>query len=159
VVDSTELADLRAIVANTSLFGSLGYVDQLASDVVNGSAANAHYLGQSLGNLAANSNGTQMEDLVGKWFLGTDHPIASGDVSHVYSSYRQFSGQLFVNGATYDDIRQGYLGDCYFMSTLGETALRDNSAITNMFIVNGDGTYTVKFFNAGQPVYVTVDSY
>jgi hypothetical protein len=159
VIDATELADLRAIVANTSLFGTLSYVDQLAADVVNGSAANAKYLGQSLGNLTANSSSTQMENLVNKWFLGLDHPIASGDVYHVYSSYRQFAGALFVNGATYDDIHQGYLGDCYFMSTLGEAALRDNSAITNMFIVNGDGTYTLKFFNNGQATYVTVDTY
>jgi hypothetical protein len=28
-----------------------------------------------------------------------------------------------------------------------------------MFVVNGDGTYTVKFFNSGQAHYVTVDSY
>jgi hypothetical protein len=159
VIDATELADLRAIVANTSLFGTLSYVDQLAADVVNSSAANAKYLGQSLGNLTANSSSTQMENLVNKWFLGLDHPIASGDVYHVYSSYRQFAGSLFVNGATYDDIHQGYLGDCYFMSTLGEAALRDNAAITNMFIVNGDGTYTLKFFNNGQATYVTVDAY
>jgi Calpain family cysteine protease len=159
VVDATELVDLRAIVANTSLFGTLSYVDQLASDVVNGSAANAKFQGQSLGNLAANSSATQMDNLVNKWFLGADHPVASGDVYHVFSSYRQFSGALFVNGATCDDIHQGYLGDCYFMSTLGEVALRDNSAITNMFIVNGDGTYTVRFFNNGQANYVTVDSF
>jgi Calpain family cysteine protease len=159
VIDATELTDLRAVVANTSLFGTLSYVDQLAADIVNGSAANAKYLGGSLGNLAANSSATQMENLVNKWFLGLDHPVASGDVYHVYSSYRQFSGSLFVGGATYDDIHQGYLGDCYFMSTLGEAALRNNAAITNMFIVNGDGTYTLKFFNNGVANYVTVDTY
>jgi hypothetical protein len=159
VVDATEFADLRAIVANSSLFGTLNYVNQLASDVVNGSAANAKYLGGALGNLAAGATGTKMDNLVNKWFLGVDHPVASGDAYHVYSSYRQFSGSLFVNGATYTDIQQGYLGDCYFMSTLGEAALRNNAAITNMFIVNGDGTYTLKFFNNGAATYVTVDSY
>ena len=51
------------------------------------------------------------------------------------------------------------LGDCYFMCSLAETALKNPSAITNMFIVNGDGTYTVRFYNAGTPQYVTVDSY
>jgi hypothetical protein len=159
VIDATELADLRAIVANTSLFGSLGYVDQLAADIVNGSAANASYQGQALGNLVADSSATKMENLVNKWFLGLDRPNAVGDSQHLFSTYRQFAGSLFVNGATYDDVHQGYLGDCYIMTALAETSLRDNSAITNMFIVNGDGTYTVKFFNNGQPVYVTVDSY
>jgi hypothetical protein len=153
VIDATELTDLRAIVANTSLFGTLSYVDQLAADVVNANAANAKYLGQSLGNLSAGAASTKMDNLVNKWFLGLDHPTATG------YTYRQFSGTLFVSGAAYTDIKQGYLGDCYFMSTLGEIALRNNSAITNMFIVNGDGTYTVKFFNNGTATYVTVDSY
>ena len=159
IIDATEMTDLKAIVANTSLFGTGEYVDKLAADVVNGSVANAKYLGQTLGNLGAGSTTAKMENLIGKWFLGTDHPVASGDAYHQYSAYRQFSGTLFVNGATYTDIKQGYLGDCYFMSTLGEVALRNSSAITNMFIVNGDGTYTVKFFNNGQANYVTVDSY
>ena len=159
LIDATELADLRAIVANTALFGTLDYVDQLAADVVNASVANAHYQGQTLGNLAANSTAAQMENLINKWFLGLDHPVGSGDEQHVYMYYLQFSGSLFVNGATYDDIRQGFLGDCYFVSTLAETALRNNSAILNMFVDNGDGTYTVKFFNNGQPTYVTVDTY
>jgi Calpain family cysteine protease len=159
IIDSTELTDLKAIVANTSLFGTLSYVDQLAADIVNGNVANAKYQGQPLGYLAAGTSTAKMENLVGKWFLGLDHPVASGDAYGQYSSYRQFSGSLFVNGATYTDIKQGYLGDCYFMSTIGEVALRNPSAITNMFIVNGDGTYTVKFFNNGQATYVTVDSY
>jgi hypothetical protein len=158
-IDATELADLRAIVANTALFGNLDYVDQLAADVVNGSVANAKYLGGTLGNLVANSSSTQMDNLVNKWFLGLDHPIASGDSYNTYSSYRQFSGSLFVNGATYTDIKQGYVGDCYLVSSLAEAALRDNSAITSMFIVNGDGTYTLKFYNSGAPTYLTVDSY
>ena len=93
-----------------------------------------------------------MEKLVNKWFLGLDRPTAGG-------AYRQVAGQLFVNGATYTDIHQGYLGDCYFMSSLGEVALKNQAAITNMFIVNGDGTYTVRFYHNGVAEYVTVDSY
>jgi len=93
-----------------------------------------------------------MEKLINKWFLGLDRPTAGG-------TYRNVSGQLFVGGAAYSDINQGYLGDCYFMASLGETALRNPSVITNMFVVNGDGTYTVRFYNNGRPEYVTVDSY
>jgi hypothetical protein len=93
-----------------------------------------------------------MEKLINKWFLGLDRPTAGG-------TYRNVAGQLFVNGATYSDINQGYLGDCYFMASLGETALRNPSVITNMFVVNGDGTYTVRFYRNGTPEYVTVDSY
>jgi hypothetical protein len=63
-----------------------------------------------------------------------------------------------VGGAAYTDVNQGQVGDCYLMASLAETALRSPSTITNMFIVNGDGTYTVKFFNYGQAEYVTVDA-
>mgnify|MGYP007071135499 CR=1 FL=1 len=37
-------------------------------------------------------------------------------------------------------------------------ALKNPSAITSMFTVNGDGTYTVRFYNGTQTAYVTVDS-
>ena len=151
-VDSTELTDLQAIAGNTSLFGSLDYVRKLTSYVIAGSAANANYQGQALGNLTVGTTTTKLENLIGKWFLGLDHPTAAG-------TYRQVAGQLFVNGATYTDIKQGSVGDCYFVSSLAESALRNPSAVSNMFVVNGDGTYTVRFYNAGQAEYVTVDSY
>ena len=105
-----------------------------------------------MGNLAAGSSSAQMENLVNKWFLGLDRPTATG-------AYRQVAGQLFVSGASYTDIHQGAASDCYFLSSLGEVALKNQSAITNMFVVNGDGTYTVRFFHGSTAEYVTVDSY
>ncbi len=45
------------------------------------------------------------------------------------------------------------------MASLAETALRSPSTINNMFIVNGDGTYTVRFYQRGNAEYVTVDDY
>ncbi len=33
------------------------------------------------------------------------------------------------------------------MTALAEIAYRSPSTITSMFIVNGDGTYTVRFYN------------
>jgi hypothetical protein len=152
VVDATELSDLRKIVANTTLFAGLEHVWKLGSYVVTASVANTSYQGAALGNLAAGSNGAHLDKLVNKWFLGLDRPT-TGYV------YQQFAGQLFVNGATYQDVKQGAVGDCYFVATLAEVALKNPSAITNMFIVNGDGTYTVRFFNGSTTHYVTVDSY
>jgi Calpain family cysteine protease len=151
-VDATELADLTTIVNTSTLFAGLEYVERLTEYVVLGSAANAKFQGQNLGNLAAGSSTAQLNNLVSKWFLGLDRPTASG-------TYRQFAGQLFVSGPAYTDINQGQVGDCYLMESLAETALRSPSTITNMFVVNGDGTYTVKFFNYGQAEYVTVDAY
>ena len=81
-----------------------------------------------------------MENLINKWFLGTRPSDRRRRLSP--SSPASCSS----SGATYTDIHQGNLGDCYFMASLGEVALKNQAAITNMFIVNGDGTYTVRFY-------------
>lgn len=151
-VDATELSDLQKIVNNSTLFAGLHYVERLSEYIVLGSTANAQFAGQALGNLVAGSTTAHLSNLVSKWFLGLDRPTASG-------TYRQFAGSLFVNGAAYTDINQGQIGDCYLLASLAEVALRSPSTITNMFIVNGDGTYTVRFFNNGAAEYVTVDAY
>ena len=59
---------------------------------------------------------------------------------------------------TIQDVNQGYLGDCYFLSSLGEVALQDPSAIENMIASNGNGTYSVRFYVNGKPDYATVNS-
>jgi hypothetical protein len=151
-VDATEFADLQRIVSNTTLFGTFEYVWKLTSYIVGGNTANAQYQGQTLGNLAAGSTATQLGNLVNKWFLGLDRPGAGG-------TYRAFTGQLFVNGAAYSDVFQGAVGDCYLVASLAEVAYRNASQITNMFIVNGDGTYTVRFRQGSTAHYVTVDAY
>ena len=56
-VTTNEFNDLKTIIATPTLFSSDSYVDVLASDVVNGNAANATYQGSQLGNLTANSTG------------------------------------------------------------------------------------------------------
>jgi hypothetical protein len=152
VVDATELNDLRLIAATSSLFGSGPHIQVLTNYVVNYTVANNKYQGQNMGSLAAGSSAAHMENLINKWFLGLDRPSASG-------TYRQMSGQLFVNGATYGDVKQGSVGDCYFVAALAEAAFRNANLITSMFIVNGDGTYTVRMYNGSTPWLVTVDSY
>jgi hypothetical protein len=54
---------------------------------------------------------------------------------------------------------QGHAEDCYFLAALGELDFRSPQTIKNMFISNGDGTYTVRFLENGSAHYVTVDSY
>jgi hypothetical protein len=151
-VDATEFNDLKSIVANSSLFGTFDYVWKLSSYVVSGSSANANYQGGALGNLAAGSTDIQLGNLVNKWFLGLDRPATP-------YGYALASGQLFVDGPSYADIAQGGLNNCGIMAPLAEVALRSPATITNMFIVNGDGTYTVRFYNGSVAEYVTVDSY
>jgi hypothetical protein len=153
-VTASEFGDLRTLVTNAGYLHMPGYVQDLANKIVSGDPANAHYQGQLLGNLHAGSSGAQLEKLVDKWFLGTDHPATTGGFTYALAS-----GSLFGAGPTYVDIRQGLLNDCYFLAGLAETSFRSPATIRNMFIDNGDGTYTVRFFHNGTPDYVTVDKY
>ena len=173
VIDANELTDLRTIVSNATLFTMQDYVRVLSDYVVNGNTANQWWTGggttrTSLGNLYAGSSDIQMEKLVGKWFLGTDRPDlrTQGDIANQGSgsytgtkTYRAVSGSLFQNGISADDVKQGAVGDCYYVATLSSIAMEKPNYIQNMFIDNGDNTYTVRFFNNGVANYVTVDNY
>lgn len=141
-VTASELADLRFLLAPSSLFNMPDHVRNLAGDVVNSNAANATYQRQSLGNLSAGSSETQLNQLVDKWFLGTDLPILTSNSLQ----YRPASGTLFNSAPGLGDARQGTLGDCYLIASLGSIAARNSAAIQNMFIDNGDGTFTVRFY-------------
>lgn len=157
-LSASELQDLQAIVANASALNMPDYVRVLASDVVNGNPANLHYQGQLLGNLASGSTAVQLQSLVGKWFLGTDHPgtacygITMGDVpggvQYTYSyDYALANGSLFIDGPSVTDAVQGNLGDCYFIASLGSIAESNPNAIRDMIVDNGDGTFTVRFYS------------
>lgn len=152
-VSAADLADLRTLVANGSTLGMPGYVQQLASDVVNGNPADGEYQGKPLPTLATGSPGSVLKDLVNKWFLGLDLPAVGAGVQYAVAS-----GSLFgSSGPHYTDVVQGSLSDCYFLAGLAEVAYRSPSTIESMFINNGDGTYTVRFFNGTQAEYVTVN--
>jgi hypothetical protein len=134
----------------------------LARNVIYPNTANAHYQSATLGNLAAGSSGSQLQNLVNKWFLGLDHPVArSYDLTTTYA-YQPVSGSLFQNGISYSDVVQGNISDCYFLTALSQTALRSPNSIRDMFTDNGDNTYTVRFWNntvyLGRWEYVTVDN-
>jgi hypothetical protein len=148
IIDSTELTNLRTLLSGRRSWMP-DYVYNLSNKIINSDPANTR---SGIGNLFAGSTATQMERLIGKWFLGNDRPTASG-------TYRPVSGSLFQNGISYEDIDQGGVGDCYFLSGLAATAFRSPSTISSMFINNGDNTYTVRFFNNGVADYVTVDNY
>lgn len=153
VVSASEFTDLKTVLNKTSFYNGLDYVRVLSTDVISGSPANLYYQGTTLGNLNAGSSSAQLNKLVDKWFYGGDRPTVLAG-----ATYKQASGTLFVNGPQYTDVRQGAVGDCYYLASLAETALRTPATITNMFIVNGDGTYTVRFNKYGTWDYVTVDS-
>jgi hypothetical protein len=155
-VSSTEFNDLKKVANRASLFGS-PYVADITRNVVVGNQANSKYQGTSLGNLSAGAPAAKLNKLVNKWFLGLDRPAAS--YPGITVTYVTAAGSLFgASGPQYTDVHQGAVGDCYFVAGLAEVAQENAAAITDMFIVNGDGTYGVRFYQNGNSRYVTVDS-
>ncbi|MBD2228711.1 C2 family cysteine protease [Calothrix anomala] len=158
LIDSNELQDLRKIVSESSRFNIDDHVRVLSNKVINSDVANKNYKGSALGNLYAGSSATQMDRLIDKWFLGGDRPTAPTGFT---MTYQQASGSLFGSDGTfnYQDVKQGFLGDCYFLASLGATARQQPSAITNMFIDNGDGTFTVRFYGQYNGKVTTASDY
>lgn len=139
-ISKTELADLRNIIAGSNMTSD---VRCLAEDLV-----------------ASSPTSSNMAGLLDKWFYGKDRPSLGGFQN---ISYRQISGSLFVNGATSSDMKQGTVGDCYLIASLGALADKYNSSITTMFKDNMDGTWGVRFYKLDNTRYiedwVTVDRY
>ncbi|MDJ0690782.1 MAG: pre-peptidase C-terminal domain-containing protein [Xenococcaceae cyanobacterium MO_188.B32] len=171
-VSGTELRDLRTLVVGLPdaprPVSMPGYVYNLSYKTVYGDPANNWWTGgaatrTALGDLVAGSSATQMERLIGKWFLGLDRPTAVSSNGSIVYGYRPVRGSLFRGGANYWDIRQGghpaNPADCYFLAMLAGTAFRSPSQIGSMFIDNGDNTWTVRFYRNGVADYVTVDRY
>jgi hypothetical protein len=160
IVDATELLDLQTIVNNAVRFQMLDHVRVLSSKIAHGTIANVR---AGIGNLVGNSTLNQLERLIGKWFLGNDRPAAPGGYTLTYREFK--TGSLFGNDNqfSYQDVKQGYLGDCYFLASLAANAQQRPSNIREMFIDNGDGTFTVRLYGqtngkiAGAADYLTVD--
>ena len=173
-LSAEDFADLQTIInqANAGALKMPSYVEVLANDIVNGSPANAYFTDgasqpTALGDLQAGSLPLQMDRLIGKWFEGTDLPTAEDGgwfdtATPILFSYNSFSGSLYgsANGSSAPALtgaQQGDLGDCYFIATLAGIANVNPTAIENMFLANGDGTWTVRFYNNGVADYVTVN--
>ena len=61
-----------------------------------------------------------------------------------------------VNGVNPDDVSQGALGDCWYIASLQAVARSNPKIIEEAITDNGNGTYTVRLYHDGKPVYVTV---
>ncbi len=165
-LSASQLADLQTIVANLGNgVTTSAYLTGIMNSLVNGDAMNATWTGggassTSLGNLAAGASQAQLSDLIGKWFQGTDLPSSSVSMDGNFSvSYSTSSSPLFgASGPSWSDVNQGYLGDCYLLSSLAEVAYKNSSVISSMFTDNGNGTYGVRFYIDGAAEYVTVNS-
>lgn len=64
-------------------------------------------------------------------------------------------------GPVSDDIRQGAMGDCYFLASLASVANKTQAFVQDMIRDHGDGTYSVRFFKPGgqgEAVWIGVDA-
>ena len=157
-VNATELTDVRFLVSATTPFSIPAYVRELASDVVGSNPANRMFQGKTAGNLSAGSSATLLNNLVDKWFLGADEP----QIGTAGLTYQTTIGNLFNGTPSRGDARQGQLGDCYFIAAVSAIADRNANAVRDLFIDNGDGTYTVRFYygvgaGTSKVDYVTVN--
>ena len=166
-LSATQLSDLTTIAANLNNgVTTSAYLTGIMDSLVAGSKANATWTGGNassvaLGNLAAGASATQLSELIGKWFLGTDLPSSQVNVSgaQFQIAYSNSANPLFgASGPNWNDINQGRLGDCYLESCLAEVAYLNPSVISSMITVNGNGTYGVRFDVNGAAQYVTVNS-
>ena len=109
-VTATEFADLKKILSQATTLNIPGYVQVLAGDVVNGNAANATYQGRRWATWPSAAPPRNSTNLIGKWFLGTDHP-ALCDTSLVYKSV---AGSLLPAYAVAPDEVPGRAGRLLF---------------------------------------------
>jgi len=134
---------------------------RLSQKVIFGDKSNTWYTGKdniraSLGNLKAGSSAQGLNLLIGKHFLGTDRPAIR--TKHISTaSYSRAGGELFKDGISTEDVKQGKLGTCYVLASLAGYAQKQPKAIENIFHDNGDGTWTVRIYQNDKADYVTVD--
>jgi Ca2+-binding RTX toxin-like protein len=156
-VSTSEVNDLKAMVNTNWPLKMDPVTNYFARRIALGDPANAHFQGQALGNLIGATTADHLNKLVDKWFHGADVPGLTGFTDAHYFAGNVMSGQLFVNGPSYEDVAQGKTSDCYFVAALGEVAKKCPLIIYQMITDNGDGTYTVKFYHNGSAAYVTVN--
>ena len=170
VVSQTEISDLKNLLNNAERFNIRESQKFFLEKVVDG--------------LKSNTPSTEeFTNLVDAWFKGTKRPTPSytgqGDSARgvkpeetVQFTYLPIEGSLFGSdtrnpiGVRGRDINQGGIGNCAYLAALDAVIaaprFEGNENTTSSFLNqsvedNGDGTYTIRFFNNSKPFYVTVD--
>jgi hypothetical protein len=69
------------------------------------------------------------------------------------------TGSLWGTGPVAADVNQGYVGDCYFLSSLASFANLQPALLQSSAVDMGDGTYTVQFMtSANTPEFIRVSN-
>ena len=167
-LSASQLSDLKTIASDLNVGETASsYITFITDALILGNAANATWTGgnataTTLGDLTIGSTATQLSELTGKWFLGTDLPsdvVSMTGYPTFTVSYSADTAPLYSSGGpSISDVNQGYLGDCYLMACVAEVAHQNPSLITSMITANGNNSYGVRFVVDGAAEYVTVSN-
>ena len=120
------------------------------------SAGHMHRIAGFANGVSKELNGQDLPD------PGLYQPGADVDYSATYdhAEPHRFDGNpLFFYGDPYlMDVKQGALGDCYFLAGIGAVAKQKPDKIKQSIVDLGDGTYAVQFFNGGSQAFYRVDN-
>jgi hypothetical protein len=133
IVDRFEFLQLRRYIKNMVMPDHVGY---LSMSVVYGHATNA-----SIGNLQMWDGKEKVFSLIDKWFNGNDLPYQNHGV------YETIEGELFVDGISAQDAKQGILNDCYFITALGSISQNSPETIENMFHEIDTNVWAIGFYD------------
>ena len=109
------------------------------------------YAGPSRGKKGGGNSGNNARSLLVRKLA--EPATTDGSVYQNFSSHPLFSAA----GPSEDDINQGAVGDCYYLSVLSSVAKLDPWKIRQSVLDMGDGTYLVQFSRGGNRVFVRVD--
>ena len=85
--------------------------------------------------------------------LARSAPPAAADADTATASQQRVQGHAFLQGAgdtgtvAANDVRQGQVGDCYFLASCAAVALTNPAYITRLIHENGDGTFRVALWD------------
>ncbi len=72
------------------------------------------------------------------------------------AQYGEMTHELFIDGVDPRDVGQGLLGDCWWIASIMAVAHANPSIIEDAITANPNGSYTVRLYEDGKPVNVTV---
>lgn len=72
-------------------------------------------------------------------------PSALSRHDNTTQEWRDTDGEIFVDGVSADDVKQGAINDGYLMTALASLAQTNPDFIENMIVENGNGTFTINF--------------
>jgi hypothetical protein len=163
-LSAAEAQDVQALLNGATGLNMPGYVQTLSYKVAHPSPSYLAAVGLTYAVPVARMQSAFNTDYLGQgrpsdMFTrtnddGTTSPVNGGAYSAAVGGLWDSTG-----GPQFTDVQQRFLGDCTYMSSMAEVAYRTPQLIRDMFIDNGDGTYTVRFYHNGVPDYVTVDKY